>query len=76
MGWPGPQAQLKIDPDRRLCARYNVRIEDVVQVINVAMGSEPLGILYEGERRFDIAAKLGFRRRFKFRLHRPEQCAR
>ena len=55
---PGPQAQLKIDPDRRLCARYNVRIEDVVQVINVAMGSEPLGILYEGERRFDIAAKL------------------
>ena len=54
---PGPQAQLKIEPDRRLCARYNVSIEDVVQVINVAMGSEPIGVLYEGERRFDIAAK-------------------
>ena len=54
---PGPQAQLKIEPDRRLCARYNVEIEDVVQVINVAMGGEPIGVLYEGERRFDIAAR-------------------
>jgi len=54
---PGPQAQLKIEPDRRLCARYNVSIEDVVQVINVAMGGEPVGELFEGERRFDIAAR-------------------
>jgi len=54
---PGPQAQLKIEPDRLLCARYNVQIEDVVQVINVAMGGEPIGVLYEGERRFDIAAR-------------------
>jgi cobalt-zinc-cadmium resistance protein CzcA len=54
----GPQAQLQIVPDRRLCARYNVRIEDVTNLINTALGGEPVGTLYEGDRRFDIVAKL------------------
>ncbi|MFO1094472.1 MAG: CusA/CzcA family heavy metal efflux RND transporter [Planctomycetaceae bacterium] len=54
----GPQPQLLILPDRRLCARNNVRIEDVTRLINTAMGGEPIGTLYEGERRFDIVAKL------------------
>jgi cobalt-zinc-cadmium resistance protein CzcA len=53
----GPQPQLVIQPDRALCARYNVRIEDVVRLINIALGGEPVGTLYEGERRFDIVAK-------------------
>ncbi len=53
----GPQPQLVIQPDRALCARYNVRIEDVDQLINTALGGEPVGTLYEGERRFDIVAK-------------------
>jgi len=54
----GPQAQLQVVPDRRLCARYNVRIEDVTNLINTALGGEPVGTLYEGDRRFDIVAKL------------------
>ena len=54
----GPQAQLQILPDRRLCARYNVRIEDVTKLIETALGGEPVGTLYEGDRRFDIVAKL------------------
>lgn len=54
----GPQPQLVIQPDRALCARYNVRIEDVNRLINTALGGEPVGTLYEGERRFDIVAKL------------------
>jgi cobalt-zinc-cadmium resistance protein CzcA len=54
----GPQPQLVITPDRQLCARHNVRIEDVNELINVALGAEPIGFLYEGERRFEIAAKL------------------
>jgi len=54
----GPQAQLQIIPDRRLCARYNVRIEDVTRLIDIALGGEPVGILYEGDRRFDIVAQL------------------
>ncbi len=55
----GPQPQLVIQPDRTLCARYNVRIEDVTRLINIALGGEPVGTLYEGERRFDIVAKFG-----------------
>lgn len=56
----GPQPQVIIEPDRALCARYNVRIEDVSRMINVALGGEPVGTLYEGDRRFDITAR--FRR--------------
>jgi len=54
----GPQPQLVIQPDRNLCARYNVRIEDVMKLVNMAIGGEPVSILYEGERRFDIVARL------------------
>lgn len=54
----GPQPQLVITPDRQLCARHNVQIEDVTKLINTALGGEPIGMLYEGERRFDIVAKV------------------
>src|SRR5262249_5529332 len=37
--------------------RYNVRIDDVNRLINTAVGGDPVGTLYEGERRFDIVAK-------------------
>ena len=47
------------DPTRpRRCARYNVRIEDVMKLVNMAIGGEPVSTLYEGERRFDIVARL------------------
>jgi cobalt-zinc-cadmium resistance protein CzcA len=54
----GPQPQLIIKPDRALCARYNVRIEDVMKLINLALGGEPISTLFEEERRFDIVARL------------------
>jgi cobalt-zinc-cadmium resistance protein CzcA len=54
----GPQPQLVIKPDRALCARYNVRIEDVMKLVNMAIGGEPVSTLYEGERRHDIVARL------------------
>ncbi|AAU91615.1 heavy metal efflux pump, CzcA family [Methylococcus capsulatus str. Bath] len=53
----GPQPQLLIEPDRSLCARYNVRIEDVTRLIDTAIGGSPIGTLYEGERRFDIVTR-------------------
>ena len=56
----GPQPQILIEPDRALCARYNVRIEDVREMIDVALGGSPLGELYELDRRFPITAR--FRR--------------
>lgn len=53
----GPQPQLIIQPDRARSAQYNVRIEDVNRLINTALGGEPIGTLYDGERRFDIVAR-------------------
>ncbi len=53
----GPQPQLVITPDRALSARYNVRMEDVTKMINTAVGGQPIGSVYEGDRRFAITAK-------------------
>jgi len=53
----GPQPQLLIEPDRALCASYDVQIDDVNQLINTALGGQPIGTLYEGERSFDIVAR-------------------
>ncbi|MBI1831879.1 MAG: efflux RND transporter permease subunit [Planctomycetes bacterium] len=53
----GPASQLVIDPQRDWCARYNVRVEDVNTLVNTALGGDPVGVLYEGERVFEIAVK-------------------
>ncbi len=53
----GPQPQLVITPDRARCARYNVRIEDVTQLIDTALGGDPVSVIYEGERRFDVVVR-------------------
>lgn len=55
----GPQPQLVIQPDRLLCSRYDVRVEDVAQLINTAVGGQPISQIYQGERRFDIVVKFG-----------------
>jgi cobalt-zinc-cadmium resistance protein CzcA len=54
----GPQPQLVIKPDRDLCARYNVRIDDVMKLLNMAIGGDAVSTLFEGERRFEIVARL------------------
>jgi cobalt-zinc-cadmium resistance protein CzcA len=54
----GLQAQLRILPDRQLCARHNVRIEDVTRLIDTALGGAPVGKLYEGDRRFDVVVRI------------------
>jgi cobalt-zinc-cadmium resistance protein CzcA len=53
----GPQPQLLIQADRVRAARYNTHVDDVNRLINIALGGEPIGVLYEGERRFDITAR-------------------
>lgn len=67
----GPQPQLVVIPDRALCARYNVRIEDLTALINTAFGGEPVSTLYEGERRFSIVARLD-----RAALSSPQSIAR
>ncbi len=53
----GPSSQIVVDPQRDWCARYNVRFDDVHTIINTALGGDPVGVLYEGKRVFDIAVK-------------------
>jgi cobalt-zinc-cadmium resistance protein CzcA len=53
----GPQPQLVIRPDRALAARYKVRMDDVTQLVDTALGGDPVGTIYEGEQRFDIVVK-------------------
>ena len=67
----GPQPQLVVQADRARCARYNVHVDDVNELINTALGGEPIGTVYEGERRFDIVAR--FDREF---LTSPEAIGR
>ena len=53
----GPQSQLVIDLDREAMARFGINIRDVNGVIELAIGGRPVSLVYEGERRFDIALR-------------------
>jgi cobalt-zinc-cadmium resistance protein CzcA len=53
----GPRTQLTITPDRVRCAQYDVHIESVRDLIDTTLGGEPIGAIYEDERRFDIVAR-------------------
>jgi len=46
--------QLRIRIDRQAIARYGINVEDVQNVIRVAVGGETAGQIFEGIRRFDI----------------------
>jgi cobalt-zinc-cadmium resistance protein CzcA len=47
-----PQLQIRID--RQAIARYGINVEDVQNVIHVAVGGATAGQIFEGIRRFDI----------------------
>lgn len=67
----GPQPQLTILPDRVRCARYDVHIDDVNELINIALGGQSIGTLYDQERRFPIVARFD-----RSRLSSPESIGR
>jgi heavy metal efflux system protein len=52
------QVQLRIDIDRAAVARYGLNVSHVQDTIELAIGGRPVSVLYEGERRFDITARL------------------
>ena len=49
---------LTIDVDRERAARYGLNVGDVQDSIAVAVGGRKAGILYEGDRRFDLVVRL------------------
>lgn len=51
------QSQLRIRIDRGAVARYGINVRDVQDVIEMAIGGRAAGMMFEGERRFDITVR-------------------
>jgi cobalt-zinc-cadmium resistance protein CzcA len=51
------QPQVRIDLDRNALARYALNVEDVQDLIEMAIGGKNVGSVIEGERRFDITVR-------------------
>jgi heavy metal efflux system protein len=60
--------QYLIEVDRESCARYGVNVNAVNDVIRTAYAGEKSGIVYEGERRFDLVVRLDKNIRTDFNL--------
>ena len=44
--------------DRATIARYGLRVEDVAQSVAIALGGRPAGLVFEGDRRFEVVVRL------------------
>src|SRR5206468_7854784 len=55
--------QIVIQYDRASIARYGLNIADVNKVINMAFAGESSGLVYEGEKRFDLVVRLSGEKR-------------
>jgi len=49
---------MTIEPDRAVLARYGLNVSDVQEVVAVAMGGREAGLVFEGDRRFDLVVRL------------------
>jgi cobalt-zinc-cadmium resistance protein CzcA len=49
---------LSVDIDREKTARYGLNVGDVQDAVGVAVGGREAGILFQGDRRFDIVVRL------------------
>ncbi len=52
-----PLPQLQVVVDRAAAARYGVNVQDVAQLIEVAIGGRAVAQVYHGERRYDVAVR-------------------
>lgn len=49
---------LTVDIDRARMARYGVNVQDVQETIMIAVGGRSTGLIYEGDRRFELQVRL------------------
>lgn len=49
---------LDIAFDRPMIARYGLKVEDVAQSVAIALGGRPAGLVFQGDRRFEIVVRL------------------
>lgn len=52
------QPSLEIRIDRAACARYGLNVDDVEEVVQVAIGGRAFSEMVEGEKRYDIVLRL------------------
>ena len=50
--------QIIIDYNRAAIAQYNLSISDINKVVNTAFAGQSTGLVFEGERRFDLVVRL------------------
>ena len=50
--------QLVVRPDRTRLAQYGVTVEELNRILNTALAGGKAGVVYEGERRFDLVVRL------------------
>ncbi|MES2504863.1 MAG: CusA/CzcA family heavy metal efflux RND transporter [Myxococcota bacterium] len=53
----GQQAQLVIDINRNMAARYGINVDDIQTVIEAAIGGTPIGTMYEDAKQFGIIVR-------------------
>jgi heavy metal efflux system protein len=53
------QPQLQVEVDRSVIARYGLNVDDVLEMVEVAVGGEEAGQVFQGQRRFNIFVRLG-----------------
>ncbi len=51
-------AQIVIQYNRSSIAQYGLNIQDINRIVNTAFAGQSAGILYEGEKRFDVVVRL------------------
>ncbi len=51
------QPDIRIVPDRRLCARYGLNVGDVEAVVQAAVGGATVTQVYQGEKHFDLVVR-------------------
>ena len=49
----------QIDFDREAIGRYGLSMQDVADTVATALGGRPAGLLFDGDRRFDIVVRTG-----------------
>ena len=54
----GGQSYVNIELNRSMISRYALNISDINDVIETALGGKPAGVVYEGDRAFDITVRL------------------
>lgn len=54
----GGQPYVNIEINRGMISRYGLNVSDINDVIETALGGRPAGVVYEGDRAFDITVRL------------------